>query len=81
MTTAAAVQHELIVMDESGDTKIVWDPDKSDEVDNAKRTFSEMKKKGYIAYKVDRKGEKGEVMDDFDRNAEKLILAPQMRGG
>jgi len=71
----------MCVLDETGDTKLIWDPEKQDEVDAAKEMFAKMKKKGYVAYKVDRKGEKGEVIEDFDRHAEKLILAPQMRGG
>lgn len=72
---------ELIILDATGDTKIIWDPDKSAEVDHAKDTFDRFKAKGYMAYKVDRKGEKGEVMRAFDASAEKMILAPQMVGG
>lgn len=79
--TAEKVMHELAIMDHTGDTKLIWDPDKADEVDHARDTFNRMKKKGYMAYKVDRKGEKGEVMREFDPTAEKMILAPQMVGG
>ena len=83
MSTAVAEpgQRELIVLDATGDTKIIWDPDKSDEVETARATFNNLKKKGYLAYKVDRKGDKGEVIREFDPNAEKMILAPQTVGG
>lgn len=73
--------HVLAVLDASGDTRIIWNPDNPDEVANAKRTFDDLKKKGYVAYAVKRDGEKGEVVKGFDPEAEKLILAPQMRGG
>lgn len=73
--------HELIVLDHTGDTKIIWDAGKADEVETARETFNKLKKKGYMAYAVDRKGEKGTVLRDFDPEAEKLILAPATVGG
>jgi len=74
-------KHEMAILDETGDTKLVWDCDNEDEVANAERTFKDLKKKGYVAFKVDKKGEAGSVIEKFDPNAEKLILAPQMAGG
>ncbi len=81
MTTVTVAKHEMAVMDETGDTKIVWDEDKQIEVDEARSTFERMRKKGYAAYKVDKKGEKGELITEFDPSAEKIILSPQMKGG
>jgi hypothetical protein len=72
---------ELIELNRTGDTKLIWDPDKAAEVDAARAMFDSLKKKNYLAYRVDRKGEKGEVIKEFDPNAEKIILAPQMVGG
>jgi hypothetical protein len=74
-------RRELVILDHTGDTKIIWDAEKADEVESAKETFLKLKKKGYLAYKVDRKGEKGEVIRDFDPEAEKMILAPPTVGG
>ena len=71
----------LRVMDQRGDTKIIWDPTKQDEVDVAKETFTKLKKKGYVAYGVKKGGEKGEIVQEFDPQAEKIILAPRMVGG
>lgn len=79
--TIANTPHELHVLDESGDTKLIWDPERPDEVANARETFTKMKAKGYLAYSVDRKGEKGTVLREFDPTADKLILAPQTVGG
>ena len=73
--------HEMIVLDLTGDTKIIWNPDNPVEVDNAKKTFKRLKKQGYIAYEVRRTGGKGEVVQEFDQQASKLIMAPQMVGG
>lgn len=81
MATSEHLLHELIILDETGDTKLVWDADRQAEIDEAKATFERMKKKGYVAYKVDRKGDKGEVIEHFDPTAEKMIMAPQMKGG
>jgi hypothetical protein len=78
---AVAEGRELIIMDHTGDTKIIWDPDKTDEVAQARETFDKLRKKGYAAYSVNRKGDKGEVIREFDPNAEKMILAPPTVGG
>lgn len=70
------------VIDHTGDTRIIWDRDNPAEVENAKRTFSDLRKKGYIAYSVSGKsGEKGKVINEFDEDAERLILAPAVAGG
>lgn len=70
------------IMDPTGDTKLIWDSSNPDEVENAKRTFDDLKEKGFIAYSVQgRKGEKGEVLQAFDETAERIIMAPPMQGG
>jgi hypothetical protein len=75
-------QGMMAVMNESGDTKTIWDRTKPDEVEVARETYRKLKAKGYMAYKVEGKdGRKGEVMDQFDPNAERVILAPAMQGG
>lgn len=80
-TMDTVVAHELVVLDYTGDTKIVWDSDTAVEVEEARGTFDRLRKKGYAAYRVDKKGDKGEVIREFDPNAEKLILAPPTVGG
>lgn len=72
---------ELAVMDRTGDTKVMWDAGSEDEVSNAKRTFDDLKKKGYLGYSVKRNGDKGEQVREFDASAEKLIMVPPMQGG
>jgi hypothetical protein len=72
---------EMCVIDRTGDTKVVWNSDSPDEVETAKATFDRLRKKGYIAYRVKRNGDPGEVMAEFDPAAESIILAPAVAGG
>ncbi len=72
---------EMRVMDHTGDTKIIWNSENKDETDAARETFNRLTKKGHKAYMVKKDGEKGEVITEFDPDAEKIILAPQMVGG
>lgn len=72
---------EMRILDATGDTKIIWDKNNRDEVDNARDTYKKMKDKGYMAYSVKEDGEKKKVVYEFDPDAEKLILTPPLRGG
>ena len=72
---------EMAIIDHTGDTKLIWDPDNNAEVEAAREMFNSLRKKGHVAYKVDRKGDKGEIITEFDKDAEKIILAPPVRGG
>jgi hypothetical protein len=72
----------MAVMDtKAGDTKVIWDPDNTDEVAAAKAQFETLTKKGFAAYTVDDKGKRKEKIHKFDAKHEKLILAPAMVGG
>lgn len=72
----------LQVMDPSGDTRHIWDRTKEAEVSAIKTLWNELKKKGYMFYRVlGRDGDKGEQMRDFDPTAERMIAAPPMVGG
>ena len=72
---------ELRILDRTGDTKIIWDSAQDDEVAAARKMFTDLRKKGYLAYTVGKKGEKGEVITTFDPDAERIIMAPAMVGG
>lgn len=71
----------LCVIDQTGDTKIMWDHSRPDEVTNAKETFDRLRKKGYLAYAVNADGKPGVVVTEFDPRLEKLILQPPVIGG
>lgn len=80
-TEAKNGKHLLAAMDGSGDSKFMWDPKSADEVAAAKAQFDALKKKGYIAFTVDKKGEKGELIREFDPELEKIIMTPPLAGG
>jgi hypothetical protein len=72
----------IAVIDRTGDTKILWDKAKTVEVDNARESFKRLRKEGYLVYKVvGDKGDKGEMMTEFDPNEERYIAAPPLQGG
>lgn len=75
------MQNQMRIIDHTGDTKKIWDSESDVEVEDAERTFKDLKKKGYVAYKVGKKGAKGELMDKFDPEAGQMIMAPPVRGG
>jgi hypothetical protein len=68
-------------MDVSGDVKKIWDPSRTDEVADAKRSFEDLKRKGYRAYRVSEGGNQGEPMDTFDEKAGRVLMVPAMQGG
>jgi hypothetical protein len=74
-------KHLLAAMDKTGDSKFMWDPKNKDEVAAAKAQFDALKKKGYIAFTVDKKGDKGEIIREFDPELEKIIMTPPIAGG
>ena len=75
-------EHVLMVMTpDEGDLKTMWDPDDEDQVDHASETFNKFRDKGMVAYRVKREGGKGEVMREFDPEAEAMIMAPRISGG
>ena len=76
-----ALEHAMHVLDQHGDTKIIWDVSRQSEVDAARATFDKLKREGYMAYSVAAGGDKGEVLHAFDPRAEKVILAPRTIGG
>jgi hypothetical protein len=83
-----AGKHAFAVMGERGDTKHIWDKRKEVEVEAARVLFKKLTKPvrdggaGYRAFHVTGKdGEKGDQMDEFDPNAERMIFVPAMAGG
>lgn len=73
--------HEIIELDHSGDSRMQWDRNNPESVAAAKARFDGLKAKGHLAYKVDKSGGQGEVLQDFDPDAERIIMAARMIGG
>lgn len=67
---------------EEGDLKLIWNKNEADEVASVRAQFDKLRSKGYLAFKVEGKdGAKGEQITTFDPNAERIILAPPLKGG
>jgi hypothetical protein len=75
------MMHFMDIMDQTGHTKVSWDPDDKESVKVAKETFIEMLKKGYKAFTVDRSEKKGQQIKEFDPSIKELLLIPQLQGG
>jgi len=71
----------LCVLDESGDSRFMWDKDDPAQIAKAQAKFNEMKGKGYVAYRVNKKGGMGEVIAAFDPNDERVIMHRALVGG
>jgi ribosomal protein L19E len=71
----------LAIMNHTGDTKILWDSDDRDEVAAARQQFDTLIGKGFIAFRTDKKGDKGEQIREFDPKAERIIMCKQLKGG
>jgi len=74
-------KHEMEILDSTGHTRITWDADKADEVTNARRTYDDLRAKGYRAFRVKKDGGEGEAMREFDPHAERMIMVPPLVGG
>ena len=71
----------LSIIDHSGDTEYSWNINNEDEIKIAKKTFKKFKAKRYIAYKTNKLGRKGEIINEFDPKAGKIIMVPPVVGG
>lgn len=68
------------VLDDSGDSRILWNRKRQAEVEDARRRFDEYMKKGYRAYVCRSDGSKGARVETFDALLEEIIVAPGQAG-
>lgn len=72
----------LRILDDSGDTRIVWSRKSEQETKEARQKFEEHIKKGYRAYVCRLDGSKGRRIEDFDSLLEEIVLTQgRMIGG
>lgn len=62
------------VLDDNGDTRLVWNRRDQGEVEEARAKFDEYVKKGYRAYLCRSDGSKGRRIETFDSLLEEMIL-------
>lgn len=67
-------------MGKEGDIKYRWNKNNPTEVDIARKTFEKYRKEGYLAFRMT-DGNRGEMMTEFDPDAERILFSPPMQGG
>jgi len=73
---------ELALMCTLGDWKLLWDPNDKTETRAAEEAFNNLRKKGYLAFKAAKNWKKeGTQIRKFDPKAERILMAPPLRGG
>jgi hypothetical protein len=69
-------------MNSTGDTKVEWNKDSPEEVDNARASFDRLTKNNkFAAFRLNRDGSQGGKMTSFDPKAERIVLVPAYAGG
>lgn len=69
------------VLGSTGHLEFAWDKHDLESVRAIGDRFAELKKKGFIAFKMNEDGSKGEQVDAFDPEAGRYLLSPPLRGG
>lgn len=71
----------LSVLDHTGDTRIEWDSEDPASVEIARASFNVARRKGHFAYRLTSGDRRGEQIREFDPEAERIVLSPQLVGG
>jgi hypothetical protein len=71
----------LSVLSGKGDETLTWDKTKPEEVKVVEDRFLALKKDGYVAFEMDKAGEKGEIISSFNPEVECIRMTPQFAGG
>ena len=72
---------ELRVIGRQGDSKVVWNSENAQEVGVARKVFEEYRSKGFTAFATTKAGRKGNLLVNFDPQAEEILFVPPMAGG
>lgn len=75
------VKRVMKILCEKGDERIVWDRDSGKEAMEAKVRFEDLIKKNYMAFSVDTKGNKNRKIEEFDVDAEEILMVPPTSKG
>ena len=73
---------ELAIMTPpNGYRTMTWDPETREGQAEAEAVFLRYTAQGYLSYRLNPSGTSGQIVKNFDPQAERLVLAPQMAGG
>ena len=71
----------LRILSDSGDDRIIWDKENGKQAKEAKQKFEELVGKGYLAFSVDTKGNKNRRIEEFDVDAQEILMIPPTAKG
>jgi hypothetical protein len=71
----------LKILCEKGDDRIVWDRNNGRQAKEAKEKFLSLIGQKYTAYSVDAKGKKNRRIEEFDVEAEEILMIPPTAKG
>lgn len=81
-------QHFMQVMDPTGHTTVTWNPEDTDSINQARAEFRRLIRSGYQAFRMNAGMDgaavvetKGERITEFDPEAGKVMMIPQLVGG
>jgi hypothetical protein len=71
---------------DDGDFRFTWNPADADETENARIAFGDLRRSGYVAYKVEserlgRGRGRREVIREFDPQAGQIVMVRPVQGG
>lgn len=69
-------RHVLKILSQNGDDRIIWDKENGKQAKEAKVRFEELLKKSYKAYSIDSRGRKNRRVEEFDVDAEQILMVP-----
>lgn len=72
--------NEFKVLDPNGHTRTVWDPENPSEVEEARRKFNELMRRGFRAFRVGDGGD-GVPRGTFDPKEKETLFVPPIHGG
>jgi len=67
----------LKILCDKGDERLVWDRENGQEAKEAKAKFVQFMNQGYKAYSVDAQGNKNKRIEEFDVDAEEILMVPK----
>ena len=71
----------MTILSKEGDERLTWDKENGPEAKEAKAKFEELMGKNYMAFSVDSKGKKNRQIQEFDVDAEEILMIPPTSRG
>ncbi len=69
------------ILNDHGDERLVWEKEDGRQAKEAKSRFVKLIADGYKAYSVDRNGKKNRRIEEFDIDAEEILMVPKTAKG